>query len=91
MATPVVGKRAAESIRRHIMADPRRPGAANARVAELGTPVWALVPYLKLYDCDSTREAAVAVEAPDLQQLLGTRPFGAGVIHLRDRVRDGAP
>ena len=57
MATPVMGKRAAEFIRRHIVADPRKPGVANARVAESGSPVWALVPYLKLYERDYARVA----------------------------------
>ena len=57
MATPVLGKRATEAIRRYIVADPRKPGAANARMAESGTPVWALVPYLRLYGGDYARVA----------------------------------
>jgi hypothetical protein len=68
MATPVLGKRAAESIRRHIIANPRNAGAANAKVADSGTPVWALVPYLKLYEGDYARvaeEFRIPIEAAE--------------------------
>jgi len=44
-----------ELIKKYVREDPVFPGAAEARIAEYGVPVWALIGYLKAVGGDVER------------------------------------
>jgi uncharacterized protein (DUF433 family) len=51
-------------IARYVEDDPDRPGPANARLADSGVPIWALIGYLHAAACGDEAQAAADYRVP---------------------------